>query len=146
MTHTRMQQFVAATAVAGVVIALGATAVLLVPIFRPMSIFWPLPMIWCFVPLAWGLWSLLAPATVVPARLPWWGAALGAVAGIGAGFVFDVLGRRIGQPLPLGVRWLLVPFGFAVYYVLWMAVRAVYCRLVPPGTATPEMVRGKAAA
>lgn len=146
MTHTKMQQFVAAAAVAAVVIALGAAAVLMVPIFRPLSIFWPLPMIWCFVPLAWGVWSLLAPATVVPERLPWWGATLGAVAGIGAGFVLDRLGRPIGQPLPLGVRLLLVPFAFAVYYAFWMAVRAVYCRLVPQGTATPEVARGKAAA
>jgi hypothetical protein len=78
---------------------------------------------WCFVPLAWGLWAMLAPARWRPNRLPVWGAILGVVAGIVAGPVLDL-------PLRLGglsnIRWMPLVVGPIFYYLLWLPVDVAY--------------------
>jgi malate dehydrogenase (oxaloacetate-decarboxylating)(NADP+) len=73
-----LQRFVAASATAS--IAFGALALILMPAL-PMARTYPLTVVWCFVPLAWGIWALIAPAAWVPKRLPLWGAILGLIAG-----------------------------------------------------------------
>ena len=78
---------------------------------------------WCFVPLAWGLWAMLAPARWVPSRWPIWGAILGGVAGIIAGPVLDLPFRMVGLS---GVRWMPLVVGPIFYYFLWLLVSVAY--------------------
>ena len=56
-----LRRFAAACAVAFVVIAVGAVISLLPPRW-PAADARILTTAWCFVPLAWGLWAMLAPA------------------------------------------------------------------------------------
>ena len=42
---------------------------------------YPLTVVWCFVPLAWGVWALIAPTAWAQERVPLWGAILGLIAG-----------------------------------------------------------------
>ena len=62
-----LHRFAAACVVASIVIAAGAAVSLLAR--------WPaegaclLTTAWCFVPVGWGLWAMLAPARWVPGRL-----------------------------------------------------------------------------
>jgi hypothetical protein len=54
------QRFAGGTAVASAAIGVAAFVVLL-----PRMTFeriYPLTILWCFVPLAWGLWALLTPS------------------------------------------------------------------------------------
>ena len=88
------RRFAAACAVASVVIAAGAVMSLLPPRW-PAADAQIVTTVWCFVPLAWGLWAMLAPVGWVRRRLPMWGAIFGIVAGIVAGPVLDL-------PLRLG--------------------------------------------
>src|SRR5512145_3359632 len=96
-THRRcamLRRFAAASSVGSVVIAVGGAVSLLPPRWPPADAL-VLTTAWCFVPVAWGLWAMLAPARWVPHRLPLWGALLGVAAGIVAGPVLDL-------PLRLG--------------------------------------------
>ena len=117
-----LHRFAAASAVASVLIAVGALASLLPPRWSAADAL-ILTTAWCFVPLAWGLWAMLAPARWVPGRLPVWGAILGIVAGIVAGPVLDL-------PLRLGglrdVRWMTLVVGPIFYYLLWLLVPVAY--------------------
>lgn len=78
---------------------------------------------WCFVPLAWGVWAMLAPARWVPRRLPMWGAILGLVAGVMAGRVLDLPVRLAGLR---GVRWMPLVVGPIFYYLVWLLVPVAY--------------------
>ena len=116
------RRFASASSVASVVIAAGALVSLLPPRW-PAADARVLTTAWCFVPLAWGLWAMLAPATWVPRRLPLWGAILGVAAGIVAGPVLDL-------PLRLGglrdLRWMTLVIGPFLYYVVWLLVPVAY--------------------
>ncbi len=68
----------------------------------PVAGAWILTTAWCFVPVVWGLWAMLAPSQWVPNRLPAWGAILGVVAGIMAGPVLNLPLRILGWS---GVGW-----------------------------------------
>ena len=125
MLKNTMALACAAAAVAGVLIAIGACAAWAIPLFRP------LPLIWCFVPLAWCLWSMLAPSSWVPAKLPMWGALLGVIAWLFAGMILDLPARLLDIHLSAAMRMLLAVPAIALYYLLWMAVRAVYIRMAP---------------
>ena len=114
-------RFAAACSVASVVIAGGALVSLLLRL--PLEDAWTLTTAWCFVPLAWGLWAMFAPAPFVPNRLPVWGAILGVVAGIVAGPLLDLPSRLGG---PSGARWLALVAGPLLYYVLWLLVGSAY--------------------
>ena len=98
--------------------------------------------VWCFVPLAWGLWAMLAPAAWVPQRFPLWGSLLGLLAGIVAALVLNVPSRVAGASVPLALRILDVVAIMAFYYFLWMLVRGVYQaiagRAPKAETAPPE--------
>ena len=117
-----LHRFAAASAVASVLIAVGAIVSLLPPRW-PAADARILTTAWCLVPLAWGLWAMLAPARWVPRRLPLWGAILGVVAGIIAGPVLD-LPLRLGGLR--GVRWMMLVVGPIVYYGVWLMVPVVY--------------------
>ena len=78
-----LQRFAAASSVGSVIIAIGALVSLLPPRWPPADAL-VLTTAWCFVPLAWGLWAVMAPTGWVPRRLPLWGAILGVVAGAAA--------------------------------------------------------------
>ena len=114
-------RFAAACSVASVVIAGGALVSLLVGL--PLKGAWTLTTAWCFVPVAWGLWAMFAPARWVPNRLPVWGAILGVGAGIVAGPLLDLPSRLGG---PSGARWLALVAGPLLYYVLWLLVGSAY--------------------
>jgi hypothetical protein len=117
-----LHRFAAACTVASVVIAAGAVASLLPPRW-PAADVRVLTTAWCFVPLAWGLWAMLAPASWVRRRLPIWGAILGVVAGIIAGPVLDLPLRLIGLSR---VRWMPLVVGPIFYYFLWLLVGVAY--------------------
>ena len=127
------RRFVAASAVGSLAIAAGAFSILLLLPSRETPRLFPLTAAWCFVPLAWGLWAMFAPAPWVPRRLPAWGAILGAVAGTVAGLVLNLPSRVAGEMLPLWVRWAAIPVGIAFYYCLWLLVRKAYQSLAAAG-------------
>lgn len=117
-----LQRFAAACSVASVVVAVGAVVSLLPPRW-PADDARVLTTAWCFVPAAWGLWAMLAPARWVPGRLPLWGAMLGVLAGIVAGPVLDLPGRLVGLR---DMRWIAVLVGPILYYVIWLFVPVAY--------------------
>ena len=133
-----LRRFAAASSVASVVIAIGALASLLPPRWSPADAL-VLTTAWCFVPLAWGLWAMMAPAHWVPRRLPLWGAMLGIVAGIVAGPVLDL-------PLRLGglqdLRWITLIVGPVSYYVVWVLVLVAY-RSLGLNAQSPGAVAGR---
>jgi hypothetical protein len=117
-----LRRFAAASTVASVVIAIGALASLLAPGWAPSDAL-VLTTAWCFVPAAWGVWAMLAPASWVPHRLPLWGAILGVAAGVVAGPVLDL-------PLRLGglrdFRWITLIAGPILYCLVWLLVPVAY--------------------
>jgi hypothetical protein len=133
-----LRRFAAASSVASVVIAAGALVSLLPPRWSPADAR-VLTTAWCFVPLAWGLWAMLAPAHWVPRRLPLWGAILGVVAGAVAGPVLDL-------PLRLAdlrdMRWIALMVGPILYYVVWLLVPVAY-RSLGLNAQPPEGVAGR---
>jgi len=132
-----LKRFVAGTAIAAVGIACGALAILFVPAV-PVQRSYLLPLVWCFAPLTWGIWALLAPCSWVPRRLPIWGAILGLIAGTLTAFVLNLPSRILGQTVPAALRGAGVAVIVALYYVLWMLVRAVYRALGPTDSAAPK--------
>ena len=131
-----LQRFVAGSGIASIAIALGALALTLMPTLTLQRIY-PLTIIWCFVPLAWGIWALLAPATWVPKRLPTWGAILGLIAGSLAAFVLNLPSRVFGATIPVTLRGVAVVVMAGFYYLLWMLVRATCRSLTPRTTERP---------
>jgi hypothetical protein len=114
-------RFVAACTVASVVIAGGAVMSLLLRF--PVEGAWMLSTAWCFVPVAWGLWAMLAPSGWVPGRLPAWGAILGLAAGIVAGPLLNIP-VRIGGPS--SARWIALVAAPILYYLMWLLVGFAY--------------------
>jgi hypothetical protein len=131
-----LQRFAAGSSVGSVLIAIGALVSLLPPRWSAADAR-VLTTAWCFVPLAWGLWAMLAPARWVPRRLPLWGAILGVVAGIIAGPALDLPLRLAGLR---NMRWITLILGPILYYVVWLFVPVVYRSLgrnVEPRGAVP---------
>ena len=128
-----LHRFAAASAVASAVIATGAFLTL--PLSLQAEGASILTLAWCFVPVVWGFWAMLAPAGWVPNRLPAWGAILGVAAGTVAGPLLNLPARLGG---PGGVRWLAPLVGPVLYYALWLLVRAAYRSLRITGHSAPE--------
>jgi hypothetical protein len=126
-----IQRFVSATAIAAMAIAVGAVALWALAHTYSLNNPYLLAEIWCVVPLGWGIWAMLAPKSWVPVRLPEWGAILGLLAGTMAAFVVKVPDRIFAQAASFRMRAVLVLVAVAIYYLLWMAVRAVYRWLMP---------------
>src|SRR5689334_14682077 len=91
-------RFAAACVVGSIAVAFGALVLLLIPGLTFEKVF-PLTVIWCCVPLIWGLWAMIAPRSWTPRMLPLWGALLGAIAGLLAAFVLNLPSRVLGQVL-----------------------------------------------
>jgi hypothetical protein len=118
-------RFAAASAISSIAIAIAALVLRLLPGVTFARIY-PLAMLWCVVPLAWGLWALLTPPSWLPQRLPAWGAILGAAAGLLAGLALNLPSRLLGLDVPLFARAIGVVVMTAFYYLLWMLVRRAY--------------------
>lgn len=116
-----LQRFAAGCVVASALIALGATATLVMALPAEGARF--MTTAWLFLPLGWGLWATLAPGSWVPDRLPLWGGLLGVIVGVMVGPVFN-MPARIGWP-PVA-RWVALIAGPVLYFLLWIAVRSVY--------------------
>ncbi len=133
-----LRRFAAATCIPSIGIAIAACVVMLIP-GVPLQRFYPIVTLWCFAPLAWGLWALLAPAAWVPQRLPLWGAGLGLIAGALAMFVLNLPARMYGQPVSPVVRGAGLAVLVVFYYLLWMLVRLVYRALAGPPAQSGKM-------
>lgn len=125
-----LQRFVAASTIASMAVALGGFALMLTPTARLQGAYL-LTTVWCFVPLAWGIWALIAPSAWVPKRLPTWGLILGLLAGFLAAFVLNIPSRILGQTIPIMWRGVGVVVMAGFYYLLWMLVRITYRFLTP---------------
>ena len=120
MTRNTMAVVGSAATVAACALALAGCAAWAFPKLHRM------PALWCFVPLVWCIWAVLAPKEWVPERLPLWGAVLAVIGWLGGVMIVNVPSRVAGLELPVLTRALAgVPLA-ALYYLLWMAVRAVY--------------------
>ena len=119
-----LRKFVAATFVPCVVIPIATLILLLAPIRLERT--YLLPLMWCFAPLAWGIWAIVAPGSWFPHRLPLWGAILGLAAGSVASFGLDIPSRILGAAVPTFARAVVVLLIMVFYYLLWMLVRKVY--------------------
>lgn len=126
-------RFAAACTVGSVVIAAAAAFIQLARIPAEGALL--LTTAWCLVPVAWGVWAMLAPASWVPGRLPMWGAILGLAAGLVAGPLLNLPFRIVGVS---GVRWLPLLLGPVFYYLLWMLVAVAYRSLEPTGRSSAD--------
>jgi hypothetical protein len=127
-----LQRFVAASAVAGVLIACGAVVLSSVVRVYPLHDPALLTVLWCMVPVVWGVWAVLIPSKLMPTQLPEWGAVLGFILSAFGGFILNVPMKVTDVYLRMRWRGLGVLVAIAVYYLLWMVVRAVYTRLTTP--------------
>jgi hypothetical protein len=128
------RRFASASAIASMGIAVGAL-VLVVTHGLTEERFFPLAVMWCFAPLAWGLWAMIAPSAWVPERLPIWGTILGLAAGLMAFFILNLPWRIFGIAAPLVWRGAGVVMLVVFYYLLWMLVRVAYQSLGGPASA-----------
>lgn len=134
------QRFAAASAIASIAISLAAVSLILTAGITYQRIY-PVTIIWCLAPLAWGIWALIAPATWVPQRLPLWGAVLGLIAGFLAAFVLNLPSRVLGQTVSVTVRLVAAGIVTVFYYFLWMLVRVAYRSLANKTTMRDNVAR-----
>lgn len=125
-------RFAASTAIASIAIALAALIVFLTPRMTFERIY-PVTILWCLAPCAWGIWALLTPSSWMPKRLPLWGAILGLIAGTMAAFVLNLPSRFLGEAASPKLRGVVVLVGALFYYLLWMLVRVAYQSLISAG-------------
>ncbi len=127
-----LQRFVSASFVASIGIACAAVGLLAAKHIWTLHNLHQIAMIWCCVPLIWGVWAMLTPRTWMPERLPLWGAILGLLASLNVLFVLNLPQVILDQSISVMYRALGVVVAVAGYYVLWMIVRAVYRALRTP--------------
>lgn len=121
-----LQRFAAAATVACVAVVLADAFLFVSGVVSNVQSAYRIVSLWCALPFLWGVWSLLAPRTWVPDRLPVWGAIFGVLLAAVALFVVNVPGRFFGLDLPMAARAVGVALGAGVYFALWMIVRAAY--------------------
>jgi len=127
------RRFVSGSAIASIAIAFAVLVLLLVHGLAAQR-FFLLTAMWCFAPLVWGLWAMIAPSSWLPQRLPLWGAILGLLAGVSAFVVLNLPLRVLGVTAPVILRGVGVVVIVVFYYFLWMLVRMAFRSL---GTPTP---------
>lgn len=123
-----LQRFASAATVGTILIAMAALTFSLVNPPRPEARYL-VATVWCVVPVIWGLWAMLMPASWVPRRMPVWGAILGAVAGFVAGTVLDLPARVFDAPASTGLRIGILILAVVLYGLFWMLVREMYTAL-----------------
>ncbi len=128
------RRFVSGSAIAAMGIAFATLVLLLVQGLAEQR-FYVLTVVWCFVPLAWGLWAMLAPSGWVPQRLPIWGAILGLIAGLLIFLVLNLPWRILEVTVPAILRGVGVLIMVVIYYFLWMLVRLAFRALGTPASA-----------
>jgi hypothetical protein len=138
------RRFVSGSAIASIGIACAAFIVLVTPGLGAQKAY-PLAFLWCFAPLAWGVWAALAPAKWVPDRLPVWGAILGLMVGVLVMVVLNLPFRVLGALVPVIWRAAGVAVAAVAYYFLWMLVRLAYRSLDKPVPMAEKPVSAKAA-
>jgi hypothetical protein len=84
----------------------------------------PLLLLWCFAPVVWGLWAMLAPTRWI--SLPLWGALLGLLLAIVGSIILNLPQRVLDLPVSLFVRTLAVFFVTCFYFVAWSVVNLAY--------------------
>lgn len=138
------RRFVSGSLIASMGIACAAFVVLVTPGLGAQRTY-PIAFLWCFAPLAWGLWAALAPPKWVPDRLPVWGAVLGLMGGVAVMFGLNVPSRVLGFVVPVILRAAGVVGAAVVYYFLWMLVQVAYRSLGVPTPEAAKSVSAKAA-
>lgn len=133
-----LHRFVSGSVVASVVIAFGAVALLAAKHIWTLQNVHQLALIWCCVPLLWGVWAILTPRTWMPERLPWWGAILGVLVATSGGFILNMPLRITGVHVSVAYRALGGVLAVALYYLFWLVVRIVYMDLRGPAEAERE--------
>ena len=133
-----LQRFVSASVVASIGIAFGAVALLIASHIWALQNIHKITLLWCCVPLAWGIWATLTPRTWMPERLPIWGALLGLLASGAVLIVLNLPLSIIGKDVTWLYRAAGVLFAVVGYYLLWMLVRVVYRALRGPELAERE--------
>ena len=135
-----LRRFAAAAVVSSAGIAVLSIALFLIKHSVKLHATYLLTEIWCCIPLVWGVWAMLAPPSWVPKRLPQWGAILGAFAGVAVAIVVNLPMRILAQPVGRVPRAIGAILTVAIYYVMWMVVRAAYVHLL----AKPDTKETKA--
>jgi hypothetical protein len=120
------QRFAAGTAIASIVVAIAAIVLSLTAGLKFFERIYPITILWCCVPLAWGIWAVLTPSPWLPKRLPLWGAFLGLLAGSMGIFVLNLPSRFLGEPVSLLLRGIGVLAGTLLYYLMWILVRRAW--------------------
>lgn len=120
-----LRRFAAAALVASCLIPIGAIAIFLIRLATGER-YYQMTALWCLVPVVWGIWAVLTPATWMAKRLPLWGAILGLLAGIGGALVLNIPQRIFQIPISFGWRVLLIVPAAGIYYLVWMIVAAAY--------------------
>ncbi len=133
-----LQRFVSASVVASTAIALGAVALWAAKHTWALQNIHQLALIWCCVPLMWGVWAMLTPAKWMPQRLPWWGAILGVLAVVNGGFILNIPLRLTGVYVSIPYRVVGGILAIALYYLFWLVVQMVYVDLRGPEQAEKE--------
>jgi hypothetical protein len=123
-----LHRFVSAASVGAVLIGLAGPLLYLNPI-PTLEGRYLVTTVWCLVPLVWGIWAMLIPSAWLPGRIPLWGAILGLVAGLMAGFVLDIPYRLFDATTTTPVKFGIVVLAVVLYGLVWIAVRGVYVKL-----------------
>ena len=125
-----LQRFVSAVVVPGVLIALGAVVLYAVAHTYTLENPYRVALLWCVVPMVWGVWALLAPKSWWPGKLPAWGGLLGLVASSSALFVLKVPDRVANVTYSTAAKLVGVVIMTLFYALLWMVVGEIYRRLM----------------
>ncbi len=137
-----LRKFAAASLVASCLIAAGGVALIAFRLIASQR-YYSIAVLWCLVPVVWGVWAVLMPKSWFPGRLFVWGAILGLIAYIGAVFVINVPIRVLGLALPVWAKVSGFVVAPAIYGAVWMLIGPAYRALSPENE--PAKVQSKAA-
>lgn len=128
-----LRKFAAGVLVASCMIPIGAVVVFGIRLATGVR-YYQMAVMWCTVPLLWGVWAMLIPQSWTPKRIPLWGAILGVLAAILGAVVMNLPARITQLEFGLGLRWFAIVPAACLYYLAWMIVAWVYAKLAPLDT------------